>query len=57
MQREYAYASVGVPTTREETRKASEYRESPNNIYYGHMSTRDRDALARKTAGAIWQEG
>lgn len=57
-QREYAYASVGVPTReRPCAQSRTEYRESPNNAYYGHMNTRDRDALVRKTAGAIWQEG
>lgn len=55
MEREYAYAMVR--TEAREAEERPEYAESPNNVYYGHISTRDRDALALKTAGAIWTEG
>jgi len=56
-EREYAYATVRVDDFRPCSQERTEYRENPNNPYYGHMNTRDRDALVRKTAGAIWQEG
>ena len=55
-QREYAYATVRVDDFRPCPQDRADYRENPNNIYYGHMSTSDRDALVRKTAGAIWKE-